>query len=263
MALGIALLLGLIQGLTEFLPISSSGHLRLFGAALGIENPDTLFDVAVHAGTLGAVLAVFRGDIKRMAVGLTQPKWSNSGFRLVGLVAIGTVPAAVLGLLWGHWLESHMSAIPIVGLLLIFNGTILMATRSFAAKGRTLDQLTIKDALIIGCAQSVALLRGISRSGITISTALMTGVSRDAAVTFSFLLAIPVIGGAVLLKLAEALAAGAGSWAVLTVGTVTAAASGYWALTVLLKVVRSGRFHHFAWYCWAAGLTAIVVWAIP
>jgi len=255
----LAALLGIVQGLTEFLPVSSSGHLRLAGAVFGLEEPDTLFDIAVHAGTLGAVCAVYRADLGKMVGSLMNPTWKNPSFRLVVLVCIGTLPVGFVGLMAGDWLETNATDVLAVGALLILNGVILMVSRGRGQNGRTLEELTVVDALIVGAMQSIALFRGISRSGTTITTALLRGVDRSAAATFGFLLAIPAIAGATVLQLAKAMEAGAVSWIPLVVGTVTAGVVGYLALLGLIKVVNRGQLHHFAWYCWALGLTAIAV----
>jgi len=258
MNLLVALALGLLQGLTEFLPVSSSGHLRLLGAALGIDNPQTLFDVCVHGGTLGAVMAYYRAEVKTLLLGLLRPKWENDGFRMSMLVVIGTIPAAIIGIVFGDWLESRFSSVLVVGCLLIVNGFILLFSRNKGAAGRDLNAMTVRDALIIGVAQALAIGRGISRSGITITTALSLGVERKAAATFSFLLSMPVIAGALVLKLGEALNTGQVDLAPLAGGTLMAALSGYLALVFLIKVVNAGHLHHFAWYCWAIGGIAIV-----
>ncbi len=259
MTLLLALVLGLVQGLTEFLPISSSGHLRLMSAAFGVQDAQTLFDVCVHAGTLGAVLAFYRKEVLRLLKALLQPGWSNPDFRLGVFIIVGTLPAAVIGIGFGDVLESNFASVTTVGVFLILNGGILMLARNPPARGRQLDELTWRDAILIGCAQSVALLRGISRSGSTIVAALKLGVDREAAATFSFLLSIPAIGGAVLLESAKALDEGGVPVAPLVAGTVVAAISGYAALVLLVKLVKGGRLHHFAWYCWALGAVALAL----
>jgi undecaprenyl-diphosphatase len=254
-----ALLLGLIQGLTEFLPVSSSGHLRLFGATLGLDSAQTLFDVCVHGGTLGAVLAFYRKEVQRMLRGLTTPRWSNPGFRLAMLVLIGTIPAATVGLSIGNLLEAHLTGVAVVGGLLLVNGLILMKSRSASTTGRSLDELTVRDALWIGTAQAAAILRGISRSGTTIVTGLHLGIDRQAAASFSFLLSIPAIGGALLLELGKGWTDGGLPGDLLLAGASAAALSGYAALALVVAVVRKGRLHHFAWYCWAVGIVALIV----
>lgn len=258
MLLWLALVLGIVQGFTEFLPISSSGHLRLMAAAFGIRDPQTLFDVCVHAGTLGAVVAVYGGEVRRMLGGLLTPRWSNPGFRLGCLVVLGTIPAAVIGIGFGDLLEGQFSSVRAVGCFLMVNGAILMLSKNVPEGGRGLDELRVRDAAIIGCAQAFALFRGISRSGTTIVCALRIGVARETAAAFSFLLSIPAIGGAVLLKGGQALREGGVAPGPLLTGAIAAGLTGYLALVVLIRLVKGGRLHHFAWYCWALGLIAIV-----
>ena len=257
MAILIAVLLGVVQGLTEFLPISSSGHLRLMAAVFGIDEPQTLFDVCVHAGTLGAVLAVYRAEVFSIACALLKPSWASPRFRLGIYLIVGTVPAAVVGITLGEFFETQMASVSSVGVFLLINGAILQASRGRGQDGRELDELRLRDALIIGIAQSFALFRGISRSGTTITTALVIGVRRDAAATFSFLLSIPAIGGAVVLKTSDALQTTDIAVGPLLIGTVAAAISGYVALIYLIRLVRGGQLHHFGWYCWAIGLVAL------
>ena len=255
MAILIAVLLGVVQGLTEFLPISSSGHLRLMAAVFGIDEPQTLFDVCVHAGTLGAVLAVYRAEVFSIACALLKPSWASPRFRLGMYLIVGTVPAAVVGITLGEFFETQMASVSSVGVFLLTGQ--LQASRGRGQDGRELDELRLRDALIIGIAQSFALFRGISRSGTTITTALVIGVRRDAAATFSFLLSIPAIGGAVVLKTSDALQTTDIAVGPLLIGTVAAAISGYVALIYLIRLVRGGQLHHFGWYCWAIGLVAL------
>jgi undecaprenyl-diphosphatase len=258
MAIALAVLLGVVQGLTEFLPISSSGHLRLMAAVFGIDEPQTLFDVCVHAGTLGAVIAVYRKEIWSIAKALLRPSWNSPRFRLAIYILVGTVPAGVIGILFGETLETHLASVSSVGVFLLINGTILQASRGLGKDGRDLDSLTFRDAVLIGLAQSFALFRGVSRSGTTITMALAIGVRRDTAAAFSFLLSIPAIGGAVVLKTSDALQSTDITIIPLVLGTLTSAASGYLALKYLVRLVRSGQLHHFGWYCWGIGAIAII-----
>lgn len=256
-----ALFLGVVQGLTEFLPISSSGHLRLLAAVFGAEEPQTLFDICVHAGTLAAVIGFYRREVVRILIALPSLSWQNPDFRLGMLVLIGTVPAAVIGVSLGDLMEANLASVATVGGFLLLNGCVLMLARNAPATGRGLSELTIRDAILIGLAQSVALFRGISRSGSTIVAGLRLGISREAAAAFSFLLSIPAIGGAFLLEFQRAVSEGGVNPAPLVVGTVAAAISGYAALVLLLRLVRRGQLHHFAWYCWLLG-GAAVVWTV-
>ncbi len=251
--IGLALLLGVVQGVTEFLPISSSGHLRLMSAAFGIENAQTLFDVCVHAGTLAAVVAYYRERVIGMIRALFRPSWDNPDFRLGVFVVVGTIPAAVIGIGLGDQLEANLASVSTVGVFLILNGGILMLSKGAPAEGRGVHELTFRDAILIGCAQCVALLRGVSRSGSTIVAAMKLGISREAAATFSFLLSIPAIGGALVLEVGAAVRQGGVDAAPLLIGTASAAVSGYLALVLLVQLVKKGHLHRFAWYCFGLG----------
>ncbi len=276
MALGLILLLAVLQGVTEFLPVSSSGHLRLMQAVFGISDPQTLVDVMLHLGTLVAVILVYRREVARILKSLVRSAGHlrSAGHRgllqkepetrLALLLLLGTVPAALVGLSLGATMERALTAPHLVGLFLLLNGTVLfVAGRSRAAQGerpgRRLHELTPRDALIIGVAQSFALLRGISRSGSTISVALLCGVEREDAARFSFLLSIPAILGAATLELRHLERGEGAALSALVLGALAAAVVGWLALKALLQVVRRGRLAGFAWYCWGVGLLAIVL----
>ena len=259
MEIALAALLGVVQGLTEFLPISSSGHLRLMAALFGIDEPQTLFDICVHAGTLGAVLGVFGRTVWGVAKAIFTPTWTNPQFRLGVFLVIGTLPAGIIGITLGGLLETHLASVTSVGIFLLVNGSLLQLSKNRGEMGRGLEQLTFKDAMTIGVAQSFALFRGISRSGSTITAALLIGIRRDTAAEFSFLLSIPAIGGAVLLKMGDAITTDQVMPLPLVAGTAVAALSGYIALRYLLRLVKNGKLHHFGWYCWVVGAVTVAV----
>lgn len=266
-----ALWLGLVQALTEFLPVSSSGHLRLAQALLDAEAPhDLLFDVLLHVGTLVAVIGVYRKDIwllvrDALEALRTRQLQESEGVRTLLLLVIATVPTGLMGVLLKDWMTSPAIGTRAVGGLLLANGVVLIVS------GRVKEQTPAQrpwsvagigplQALVIGVAQGVAILPGISRSGMTIVTALLLGAERMHAARFSFLLSIPAILGALVLGLDDLLASeGAqASPAIYGVGAAVSAVVGALALTLLLKLLRAARFHHFAWYCWALGLTALL-----
>jgi undecaprenyl-diphosphatase len=266
-----ALFLGIIQGLTEFLPISSSGHLVLFQNLLGITAPELLFDICLHVGTLGAVVAVFQQDIRRIVLTLIRlPALAGSagGFkplvatdesiRMIALIAVGSLPTAVLGLLFRQMVDQLFSSIGLVGLMLLTTGCLLWFTRRLKPSGRRISDVTFKDALLIGLVQGLAILPGISRSGSTISVALFLGVDRDLAGRFSFLLSIPAILGALILGLDASMTHSAVSPAAVALGTLSAGLVGYMALRLLLRLVKMGRLYRFAPYCWLVGMAAVV-----
>jgi undecaprenyl-diphosphatase len=257
-----AALLGLVQGLTEFLPVSSSGHLVLAQHLLGFTEPQLLFDVSVHVGTLAAVVVVFRADLWSMVKGLwDRGPQGRRGRRLLGLVAAGTLPAAAAGILLKDLFESLFAIPAAVGGALILTGCLLMATRYAPPASRSLERTGPGRALAVGVGQALAITPGVSRSGATIAFGLFLGLDRDLAARFSFVLSVPAILGALALQLAEVDTASPPPLAPLLVGAAAAAASGYAALKLLLKVVRGGRLHWFAWYCWALGLAALA-WAL-
>lgn len=253
-----AAVLGIVQGLTEFLPVSSSGHLVLGQRLLGVQEPSLLFDVAVHVGTLIAVLAVFRQDLWEMAQGLWQrgPE-GRRGRRLIWLVAVGSVPTAIIGLVFKDHFEAMFSSTLTVGISLLITGSLLMVTGIVPVGRRGTERTGAGRALIIGIAQGTAITPGISRSGATIATALLLGVDRKLAALYSFLLSIPAILGALALQLRDVGSSPASPWGILVLGGAVAGVTGYAALRILLRVVQAGRLHWFAPYCWALGLAAL------
>ena len=265
-----AAVLGIIQGLTEFLPVSSSGHLVLFQDLFGLRHLEIFFDVSVHVGTLAAICVFFFKDLKEIATALLSVStWSiregslwqslchKPEIRLFGLILVGTLPTAFMGLLFRPVAAKVFSSVQIVGVMLLVTGLLLWLTRKLRRGGRNTTQLTIRDALVIGMMQGVALLPGISRSGATIATGLFRGIDRETAARYSFLLSIPAILGAMALELGDALALGFPSARIILLGAFMAAVVGYGALRVLIHVVKKGNLHAFAPYCWLLGVVAI------
>ena len=255
-SLGQAVGLGFLQGLTEFLPVSSSGHLVLGQRLLGLTEPELLFDVAVHAGTLLAVVAVFWRDLWDMLRGLWDP--AGPGRRLIWLVVAGSIPTAILGLAARDFFERMFSSLAAVGIALLLTGALVWVTRYLPRGHRDLNRTGAGRAFWVGLAQGLAITPGLSRSGTTISVGLMLGLERRLAAHYSFLLSIPAVGGALLLQGREAILAGGAPLTPLVVGGLAAAVSGYGALRLLLGVVQAGRLHLFAPYCWLLGLTALI-----
>ena len=267
-----AVVLGIVQGLTEFLPVSSSGHLVLVHHMFGLVEPELLFDICVHVGTLAAVLVVFHRDILQMfsaviqlpglvrsAGGLGALVANHPEVRLMAMIVIGSIPTAVLGVMFAKIAEQLFGTVWLVGAALMTTGTFLWFTRRQNTSGRPIKSMRLKDALIIGLAQGLAIIPGISRSGATISAALYLGVDRELAGRFSFLLAIPAILGALVLGLdSDAFHTDLPVTTIIS-GSLAAAGVGYLALVVLLKIVRRGQLHRFAPYCWLVGFAAIVL----
>jgi undecaprenyl-diphosphatase len=274
-----AIVLGLLQGLTEFLPVSSSGHLNGVPYLLGGEPGSITFDVMLHAGTLAAVLLYFRGDLVWLAtrsfgVGVTEDGEQRRAWRVVGLLAIGSVPAAAAGLLFESTFEAAFAnPRAIAGFLLVTAGLLTFAEKLRQSRvaaavgtstseltdqqaqvdpGRREDTTTFRDALLIGVAQALAIFPGISRSGATIAAGMTLGLSRAAAARFSFLLSIPVIFGATIFKIPDLGTVEPGTLpfggAEIAVGVLVAAGSGYWAIRFLLKLVQTDDLLGFARY---------------
>ena len=266
MTLLAAAILGLIQALTEFLPVSSSGHLVLGKALLDVQTEGgTAFEVAVHFGTLLSVLLLFRADVARL-IGATlrwlrAPKFealrTDPDLRFVSAIVVGCVPAGVVGLLFKDQLEQAFDSPHLVGAALLGTGVVLLLS-SLAKPGDR--PLTWGRAALIGVAQAVAIIPGVSRSGSTIATALFLGVERELAARYSFLLSLPVIFGATLLKAKDLLdvppTGDMGS--ALAVGATVSFVVGVAALWLLMAVVRKGWFPHFGWYCLSVGAAALI-----
>lgn len=265
-----ALWLGILQALTEFLPVSSSGHLRLAHALLGAQAPDDLlFDLMLHVGTLAAVVVVYRRDLAKLIYetatglralpgGIRTAFETHEGLRLTLLLGLATLPTGVIGVLLKDLLEGDALGVRAVCALLILNGGVLWLSRRPAKSHRADGPFSVAgigpwQALAIGVAQGIAVLPGISRSGMTIVTALLLGADRMRAAQFSFLLSIPAILGAVMLKVGDTSFALDGNGAAYALGTATSAVGGALALWQLLRMLRAAQFHHFAWYCWALG----------
>jgi len=260
-----ALVLGLLQGATEFLPISSSGHLVLVPWLLGWKASSLTFDTTVHLGTLLAVAVYFWADIVRITKGvfntLRQRSLADADGRLGWLVALGSIPAAVIGYALSDFFERLFGTPALVSVLLLVTGVILFTSERASQKLRDLPDLTWKDSLLVGLAQAAAIAPGISRSGSTIAAGLALGIKREDSARFSFLLAMPVIFGAGLLQFKDMLSTGIDSTGVtlLAVGFIAAALSGYVCIRFLMAYLRERSLTVFAVYCWLFGAFTLVV----
>lgn len=248
-----AALWGLVQGLTEFLPISSSGHLVLIPAFLDKQAPDLATTAVLHLGTLAAVLWYFRADVGW----LLRPDRDPRARHIVKLLAIGTVPAVIAGLLLESTLDEAFDDPSRVGLALIFTGVVLLASGYFTHLTRKLEDAGVPDAVIVGSAQAAALVPGVSRSGMTITASLGRHFTAEESARFSFLLAIPVILGGGAKQMLDLAGEGGLEWELL-VGVAVAAVSGYFAITVLIKALTRYGLRPFAIYCFAVGLIAVI-----
>ncbi len=232
-----ALILGLLQGLTEFLPVSSSGHLVIAQSAFALQTPPVLFDTLVHLSTLFAVLVFFRTRL--LSLNLVQLK----------LVAIASIPAFVAGIFLNPFLEQIFSSLPLVSAGLFFTGVLLLSTR-IPLSTKPTSPLSPTPSLLIGLFQALAIIPGISRSGATVSSALHLGIKRQDAFYFSFLIAIPAITGAFVLQLPE-ISLSALRLSPLIIGFLSSFFSGIFALKLLQLVIAKSKLHYFSFYCFA------------
>ncbi len=261
-----SLVLGLLQGATEFIPISSTGHLVLVPWLFGWPQPSASFDAVLHLGTLAAILAVFWRDLVALAVALVGSLRRRSlavpESRVAWALVIATIPAAVMGYLGEDLFEGLFSSPGWVAVFLIVTGILLVASERLAGAARKLEQVGPRSALIIGVAQGIAIAPGISRSGATISAGRFLGLERADAARFSFLLAAPVIAGAGALSLAKLARSGdlAQAGGPLVVGFLAALVSGYLVISLLLRYLQRHSLLPFAIYCWVVGLLGLVAW---
>ncbi|WP_033251317.1 undecaprenyl-diphosphate phosphatase [Kitasatospora phosalacinea] len=261
-----AAVLGLVQGLTEFLPVSSSAHLRVFSALVGWDDPGAAFTAVTQLGTESAVLLYFRKDIgaivKAWTLSLFRAEWRrDQNARLGWYVIAGTLPIGILGKLFQDTIETTLRDLRLIGTTLIVFGVVLaVADRSRAVRNaRPISSLSFKHALVYGGAQSLALIPGVSRSGGTISAGLFLGYSREAAARYSFLLAIPAVlasGGLELLKIGDGPAP---DWGPTVLATLIAFAVGYAAIAWFLKYISHNSFTPFVVYRILLGITIIVL----
>lgn len=265
-----AIVLGIVQGATEFIPVSSSGHLVIVPWLLGWDEPSLLFDTMLHWGTLVAIFVVFWRDflalIRAWFSSLARRSLADPNARLAWFIIVGTIPAVVTGLLFDDFLESMFLNPQAVGFFMLITAGLLAGSEQLAKRSqavRDLDRMNWTDAIVIGVAQSFALLPGISRSGSTIAAGLGRGIRRDLAARFSFLLGTPAILGAGLLQLASTMgddsAALAGNVAPIVAGFVAAAVVGVLAIRFLLRYLRNRTLYIFSVYCLVVGLLTITL----
>ena len=265
-----AIVLGLVQGLTEFLPVSSSGHLLLVPWIMGWNDfsdvsVEKAFDVALHLGTLIAVAGYFRKDLAKyiqdgLRMVFQRQRPSTPEGRLAWLLVVASIPAALFGAVFGNWVDENLGKPVIIGVsLMVF--ALVLAWADRRPGERDFSQMSRRDAGLIGVAQVLALNPGTSRSGISISAARLLGFDRDSAVRFSFLLSIPVTAGAVLVKLTKLFKDGVpeGLAMPMLIGIVTAGLSGWLAVAGLLRLIKTQTFNAFVIYRIVAGVAVVVI----
>lgn len=265
-----AVILGLVQGVAEFLPISSSGHLTLLQHFFQMEEPDQLYNVLLHFATLIAVCIVYRHDIAEMIVeffrgiGALFSRRQDSAppppaRRLVLLIIVATLPL-VLVLLIKDKVEALGSNAVFVSCMLLLTGVVLFTSDRMAKGRKNVKSTTLKDALLIGVAQGIATIPGISRSGSTISTGMALGLDRSFAVRFSFLMSLPAVMGATLLEVLDVAEAGLDTslLPMYLTGMLVAGVVGYFSIKLVKLLADKGKFGAFAYYCWAAGAVSLV-----
>ena len=267
-----ATMLGIIQGITEFLPISSSGHLVIFQHLFGLKEPELFFNISVHVGTLIAVIIFFRKEIQAIIISLMRFSalyftgkaqfsyiYENPDAKLAFLIVTGSIPTAILGLLFHKIADQLFSSVFIVGFMLIITGCFLWSTKWIKRKDRNINRFSIKNALVIGLVQGIAIIPGISRSGSTIVAGLFLGIDRATAARYSFLLSIPAILGAEVLALKDLSTHTLLFDKTILLGAVSSCIVGYCALKLLVYIVGKGRLHIFAPYCWITGIMALIL----
>ena len=242
-----AIILAIVQGLTEFLPVSSSGHLVIFQKLFNLAEPPVLFDVLVHVGTLGAILVYFRKELVKISR------------KTVWLILIGTIPAAIVGLFLQSYISQIFNSLKLVGVSLLVTAVLLLLSQRFKSLNRRFNSLKWQDAIFVGCFQALAILPGVSRSGATIVSGLWRRFDRQTAFQFSFYLAIPAIFGALLLQIPDLIYSPCSYLGQGFLGMVIAGLVGYGALKILEKTLLSTRFWLFGIYCLVLGIMVLLM----
>ncbi len=251
-----AFLLGIVQGLTEFFPVSSSGHLVMIENLMNVHQKGIIFELSVHAATLVAVLIFYRKRITDLIIGVFKLEKEAIFYGLK--LGVATVPAVILVLLADDFLERQFDAPGVAGICLLTTGILLWTTRYTLPKAKNVD-IGWGPAILIGCAQAFAILPGISRSGATVVMALALGINAIKAAEFSFLMSVIAILGAIVFKIPELMDVSGESLAAMAIGGMASLVSGLLALSLFVRFLRTQNFHRFAYYVWAAGL-AFLCW---
>jgi len=259
-----AIVLGLVQGLTEFLPISSSGHLRIVPALMGWEDPGAAFTAVTQFGTMLAVLVYFAGDLWRVTItwlrSLRDPSLRGSlDARMGWYIILGTIPISVFGLAFEDQIETSARDLYVIGTTLVVLGIVLYIADHFAKRTRNIEDLTVRDGILIGFAQALALIPGVSRSGATMSAGLFLGFDRAAAARYSFLLSVPAVVLSGLFQLKDIGGEGGAAAGPTAIATVLAFISGYASIAFLLKFLVTHTFDVFVIYRIGLGVLVLVL----
>lgn len=264
-----AIIIGLVQGLTEFLPVSSSAHLIFAQQFLGVTEPSLAFDVLLHLGTLVAVVGYFFKDIVRMIIaffksltdivkGRFKSEIKRDPYKkLAWFTILATIPVGIAGIVFDDLVESLFTGITLPAFFLLITGCLLFASQRMNTGKINIDEINWKEALILGCGQACALLPGLSRSGTTIATGLLLDLDKEFAAKFSFILSIPAILGATVIQLKDVSITNVELTAWIA-GFAIAAISGYLAIKFLLKLIKERSLDVFAYYCWIIGIIILV-----
>ncbi len=256
------ILLGIIQGFTEFLPVSSSGHLVLVSEYLNISAPGNTLEVMLHFGTLFSVIFCFWSKVKLLIADFlsifipslkVRAEYQHASLYII----VASIPAVITGVLLNQYFESMFDSVLLTGIFLMVTGAILFWAHNYSTGRREMMSMTFVDALIIGIFQSLAVFPGISRAGTTISAGFVRGFDKETAVEWSFLMSIPIIAGAALLKIPEVITSGSFGWGIVW-GALAAFITGVIAIKLLLTIIRRLGWRIFAYYCWAIGGIVIV-----
>ncbi|MDP8263500.1 MAG: undecaprenyl-diphosphate phosphatase [Candidatus Ancaeobacter aquaticus] len=260
-------ILGVVQGVTEFLPVSSSGHLVITHNLFGFEEPQLFVDIVLHVGTLIAVLLFLWKDVCDITIGFIKGAVDilrgnknvykeSSTFRMGIYIIIATIPTGIMGILLKDWFESLFGSIGMVGFFLLITGGILFFTKYYLHREK--KEINIIDVILLGIVQGCAICPGISRSGITISTGIYRGIDPVKAAKFSFLISIPAIIGATLVQCKDVVSFSSTDIGYVLIGFFVSIIAGYCSLVLLLKLVRAYKLYYFSFYCWSVGLIIII-----
>jgi undecaprenyl-diphosphatase len=253
-----AVILGLIQGLTEYLPISSTGHVRISAAFIGVSDPGAAFTAVTQLGTALAVAIYFRKDLIQMAQAVRLRDTNSADFKMIRYMTIATVPIVIVGLTFANFFENEARDLRIIAIALIFFGILLWLVDKFTPMNRAVSQIKLKDAVLIGLSQTLALVPGVSRSGSTMTMARLLGFDRVAAARISFLLALPAIILAAIYQMQYIGSESAFNWPLTVLASLIAFVTGYLTIEFILKWLASHSFTVFAIYRVALGIIILV-----